>query len=89
MKTDAGTAKDRSRDGDSSFGWLEDSDESAGSDSVDQLRPAVPSSMVTYSTEALPPLPEHPTTPREGGDSDAIVAVSAPSPRAKLPYRRR
>lgn len=81
MKTDAGTAKDRSRDGDSSFGWLEDSDESAGSDSVDQLRPAVPSSMVTYSTEALPPLPEHPTTPRENGDSDAIVAVSAPSPR--------
>ena len=80
VKTDAGTAKDRSRDGDSSFGWLEDSDESAGSDSVDQLRPAVPSRMVTYSTEALPPLPEHPTTPREGSDSDAIVAVSAPSP---------
>lgn len=80
MKTDAGTAKDRSRNGDSSFGWLEDSDESASSDSVDQLRPAVPSSMVTYSTEALPPLPEHPTTPRENGDSNTIVAVSAPSP---------
>ncbi len=76
MKTDAGTAKDRSRDGDSSFGWLEDSDESAGSDSVDQLRPAVPSSMVTYSTEALP---RSPSIPQRLGKA-ATVMPSWPCP---------
>ncbi|MFC2361926.1 MAG: hypothetical protein ACFNL5_00675 [Rothia dentocariosa] len=38
MKTDAGTAKDRSRNGDSSFDWLEDSDESASSEESNRRR---------------------------------------------------
>ncbi len=88
MKTDADTTKDRSRDGDSSFGWLEDSDESAGSDSVDQLRPAVPSSMVTYSTEALP---RSLSIPRRPGKTATAMPLWPCQllPRAKLPHRRR